>query len=170
MADNFDNYFAFAGAYENQADAEADFATIKDAKAIGLIGKYQSAVFTKEADGKVKILNTDSTTRSTGAKWGAATGAVLGLIFPAGLLAGLIWGTGIGALAGNLGKGWGHRDIKDLGEALDAGESGVILVAEATPDVAAKNILKMATKAEKKQIDADAKDIEAAIDAEANAQ
>jgi uncharacterized membrane protein len=166
MADDYDNWFLFVGAYDDQATAEGDFYAIKDAKAIGLIGKYQSALFTKDADGKVEVLNTDSTTRATGAKWGAAIGAVSAIIFPLGLLGGLAWGAGLGALAGNIGKGWSAGDVKELGSALEAGESGVMLVAEATPDVAAKNILKAAQKAAKKQIDADAADMEKAIDEE----
>ena len=166
MADNYDNWFLFVGAYASEADAQADFEGIKDAKALGFIGKYQSALFTKEADGNVKVLNTDSTTRSTGAKWGTAVGAAAALLFPVGLLGGLVVGGSLGALAGNIGKGWSAGDVKELGDALDVGESGVMLVAEATPDVAAKNILKMSQKTAKKQIDADAKDMEAAIDQE----
>lgn len=164
---DFEQVWVYAGAYDNQDLAMADFEAIKDAKAAGWIGKYQSAVFTKDADGKVQVLNTDSTTRTTGAKWGAAVGAVAGLIFPAGLLAGLAWGTGLGAVAGNIGKGWGAGDIKDLGAALEPGEAGVILVAQATPDVAVDNILKSASKTEKKAIDADAASLEDALDSEA---
>jgi uncharacterized membrane protein len=164
MAEDNHQWFAFVGAYDSGADAEADFMTIKDAKAIGLIGKYQSALFEKEADGKVKVLNTDSTTRATGAKWGAAVGAVMGVIFPPSLLAGLFWGTSIGALAGNIGKGWGAGDVKALGDALEPGESGIVLVAQATPEVAAKRILKMAATVEKKQIDESVKELESQID------
>jgi uncharacterized membrane protein len=154
----------FAGSYDNAADAEADFVGIKAAKAIGLIGKYQAAIFKKTVDGKVEVVNTDSTTRTTGAKWGAAVGAVMGVIFPPSLLGGLVWGTALGALAGNIGKGWGAGDIKDLGAALDPGESGIVVVAEATPEVAAKRLLKLAAAVEKKQIDESVKEIEAEID------
>ena len=118
MADDYDNWFLFVGAYDNEADAQADFESIKDAKALGFIGKYQSALFTKQADGEVKILNTDSTTRATGAKWGAAVGAAAALLFPVGLIGGLVAGGGLGALAGNIGKGWSAGDVKELGQAL----------------------------------------------------
>jgi len=104
MADN--PIFAFAGAYAFEEDARADFETIKDAHLAGLIGKYDSALFTKKGDGKVKVLNTDSTTRTSGAKWGLATGAVVGLLFPPTLIAGLVWGGGIGTLVGHFAKGW----------------------------------------------------------------
>ena len=72
-----------------------------------------------------------------------ALSAAAALLFPVGLLGGLVVGGSLGALAGNIGKGWSAGDVKELGDALDVGESGVMLVAEATPDVAAKNILKM---------------------------
>lgn len=163
MADD-NPIIAYAGSYASEDDARLDFDGIKDAHAAGLIGKYQSALFTKQADGKVKVINTDSTTRTSGAKWGALTGAVVGLLFPPSLIAGLIWGGGVGALVGNLAKGWGHADIKDLGEALDAGQSGVVLIAEATPDVAADRLLKNATKVVDKEIEDDEKQIRKALD------
>jgi uncharacterized membrane protein len=164
MSNGDDLYFVFAGAYDSVDVAQADFAAIKDAKHAGWIGKYQAAVFTKDADGKVDILNTDSTTRSSGAKWGMAVGAVAGLVFPLGLLAGLVWGAGLGALGGNIAKGWGSGDIKEIGQALEVGEAGVILLAQATPDVAVDNILKSASKATKKQVDADTKSLEDALE------
>lgn len=154
----------YAGSYALEADAEADFIGIKVAHHAGLIGKYQAALFTKDEDGKVKVLNTDSTTRVTGAKWGLATGAVVGLLFPPSLIAGLVWGGGIGTLVGHLAKGWGHSDIKELGEALEVGQSGVVAVAEATPDVAAQRVLKKATKAAKREIDDQSKEIRKALD------
>ncbi len=113
MADD-DQLILYAGSHALQADAEADFRDIKTAHHVGLIGKYQSALFTKQGDGKVKVLNTDSTTRASGAKWGLATGAVVGLLFPPALIAGLARGRGIGTLVGHLAKGWGHSDIKEL--------------------------------------------------------
>ncbi len=125
--------FAYAGAYAIEDEARADFETIKDAHAAGLIGKYDSALFTKQGDGKVKVKNTDSTTRTKGAGWGAVVGGVVGLLFPPALIGSAIVGAAGGGLIGDIAKGWGHGDIKDLGEALDAGEWGVVLVCESTP-------------------------------------
>lgn len=164
---DIETMFVFVGAYPDENLAQADFAAIKDAKAAGWIGKYQAAVFTKKENDKIKILNTDSTTRSSGAKWGAAVGAVASLLFPAGLLAGLAVGAATGAVAGNIGKGWYAGDIKDLGDALETGEAGVIVVAQATPEVGVDRLLKNATEAEKKQIDANMAEIEQALDSEA---
>ena len=157
----------YAGSYADGFEAETDFRDIKAAHHAGLIDKYQSALFTKEDDGKVKVLNTDSTTRGSGAKWGLATGAVVGLLFPPSLIAGLIWGGGIGTLVGHLAKGWSHKDIKELGEALEVGQTGVVLiaeVAEATPDVAVSRILKQATMTEQKTIEENAEEIRKSLD------
>ena len=154
----------YAGSYALEADARSDFELIKEAHWAGLIGKYESALFAKDDDGKVNVLNTDSTTRTSGAKWGAATGAVLGLLFPPSLLAGLVWGTGIGTLVGHVAKGWGHKDIKELGEALDVGQSGIVLVAESTLDVAADRILKNAAKVVNREITDDEKEIRKALE------
>jgi len=157
----------YVGAYADESLALADFTAIRDARAAGRVGKYQSAVFAKDADGKVRVLNTDSTTRALGAKWGAAVGAVASLLFPASLLVGLGAGTASGAVAGSIGKGWFSSDIKDLGDVLTAGESGVILVAQATPDVAADAILVNAAKTERKAIDSNGGDLMAALDSDA---
>ncbi len=159
-----DTMFVYAGAYDDEDLALADFSAIKDARAAGWIGKYQAAVFSKSTDGKVTVLNTDSTTRALGAKWGAAVGAVVSLLFPVGLIVGLAAGTASGAIAGNIGKGWFASDIKDLGDTLGAGQTGVILVAEATPDVAADQLLGNASKTEHKAVDGENEDLVAALD------
>jgi hypothetical protein len=61
-----------------------------------------------------------------GGGWGLATSAVVAL-FPA---------AAIGAVAGHVSKGMNRGDLKELGERLDAGEFGLIVVAAA--DVSAK--------------------------------
>ncbi len=152
MADD-NPIFAYAGAYAIEGDARADFEAIKDAHAAGLIGKYDSALFTKKDDDKVKVKNTDSTSRTKGAGWGAVVGGVVGLLFPPALIGSAIVGAAGGGLIGDIAKGWGHGDIKDLGEALDAGEWGVVLVCESTLDLTADRVLKQATKVEQKEID-----------------
>ncbi len=151
MADD-NPIIAYAGAYALEEDARADFMAIKNSHAIGLIGKYDSALFTKKGDGKVKVKNTDSTTRAKGIGWGAAVGGVVGLLFPPALIGSAIVGAAGGGLIGSVAKGWSHGDIKDLGEALEAGEWGVVLVCESTLDVAVDRVLKQAMKAERKEI------------------
>jgi uncharacterized membrane protein len=157
--------FVYVGAYDGEEPALADFAAIKDAKFAQLIGKYQSAVFSKHADGEVEVLAADSTTRAFGAKWGAAVGAVASLLFPAALVVGIPAGTASGAVAGNVGRGWFASDIQDLTDALLAGHFGVIVIAQARPDMAVEQLLGNAIRTDRKPIDHADRDLMTALDA-----
>lgn len=154
----------YAAAYGSLADAKEDFEGIKDLHKEKWIGKYESALFTKEEDGSVKIHDTDATTRGRGLKIGAAAGAAVGLIFPVTILAGALVGGGAGLLGGHLSRGLKRGDIKEIGDLLDAGEAGIVLVGVVTPDEGIERFLKRASKVMKKQVDADAEELKKAID------
>jgi hypothetical protein len=62
MADN-EQVIVFAGTYGSLHEAELDFTTIKDLHNEKLIGKYEAAVFTKQDDGSVKVVDTDNNSR-----------------------------------------------------------------------------------------------------------
>ena len=164
MADNEEMIVVFAGAYGSLPEAELDFETIKDLHKEKWVGKYEAALFTKQDDGSVKIIDTDATSRSKGLKIGAAAGAVVGLLFPPSLIVGAIAGGGIGLLAGNFSKGLKRNDIKEMGELLDEGQAGIIFVGVATPDQGVDHFMKHAQKTMKKQVDADAEETKKAID------
>jgi uncharacterized membrane protein len=155
-----DPVYTFAGSYDDVAEARADLDGIRELHAEKWIGGFQAAVFSKNADGKVKIVDTISTTRTSGATWGLALGAVLGLLFPAGVLLAAIEGAGLGALTGNVAKGWTHWDVKEIGAALESGETGLIVIARATPQVAAEQLLKNAKQTVKKRVDLDQETLE----------
>jgi hypothetical protein len=57
-------------------------------------------------------------------------------------------------------------DLKDLGEALDEGQAGLVVVAVADMEAKIEHAMKKAEKIEAKQLEADA----AAIEAEAGAE
>jgi len=154
----------YAGEYESLDDAKEDFEILKELHKEKWIGKYESALFTKNDDGSVKILDTDATGRSRGTKLGAAIGAAVGLIFPVSILVGAIAGGGIGLLSGHLARGLKRGDIKELGDMLDEGEAGIVLVGVFTPDEGLDRFLKKAAKVMKKQVDADAQELKKAID------
>lgn len=166
MAKEFSNVFVFAGAYDDTEDAKSDFAGIKFLHDEGWIGKYQAAIFEKVEEGKVKVLDTTSTTRTAGAKWGAGLGAVFGLLFPPSILVSAGLGALAGAGVGTLSKGWLGGDVKQVADTLEPGQAGVIVFAEATPEVGYEKLLKKAVKAAKQQVDADAADIKRALDEE----
>jgi uncharacterized membrane protein len=154
----------YAAAYTSLEDAKQDYEGIKELHKEKWIGKYESALFTKNEDGSVKIHDTDATSRGRGLKMGAAIGAAVGIIFPVTILAGALVGGGTGLLGGHLTKGLKRGDIKELGELLDEGEAGIVLVGIVTPDEGIDRYLKRAAKLAKKQVDADAEELKKAID------
>jgi uncharacterized membrane protein len=154
----------YAGLYGDVNDALADFESIKAAHREKWIGTYESAVFEKDAEGKVKVLNTDATERGKGAKIGVVVGAVMGVIFPPSVLAAGAVGAATGGVIGNLTKVISRGDIKDLAEELDPGQAGVILLADATFDAGAERLMKKAKKLAKQMVDEDAAALKAEID------
>ena len=154
----------YAAAYDSLDVAREDFEGIKFLKSEKFIGNYEAALFVKEEGGKVKIVNTDATERGWGAKVGIVTGAVLGIIFPPSILGMAALGGGIGAVLGNFMKGMKRSDIKEIGDMLDEGQAGIILVGEVTLEEGLDRLMKRAAKIAKKEVDAQAKEIKAAID------
>ncbi len=84
----------------------------------------------------------------------------------AGLLLGATGGAGLGALAGHVSAGLKRADLKDLGELLDEGHSGLVVVAASDLGDRVQHVMKRASKVTRKQLQADeaavARDIEAA--------
>ncbi len=94
----------------------------------------------KKDNGKVKIADKHEQPMHKGAWHGAGWGLAAGLglaLFPAaaiggGLLAATAGGgAAIGAIAGHASAGMSRSDLKEMGEALDVGEAGLIVAAAA---------------------------------------
>src|SRR5690348_15049322 len=134
-----DTFIAYVGVYNNLADADADYELVKDLHSkAGLIDSYDAAVIERRADGKVKITKKHETPTRVGGVLGGGVGLATGLVvalFPfaavgGGLLAGATAGGAVlGAVAGHAAAGMSRRDLKDLGEHLDAGTAGLVVVA-----------------------------------------
>ena len=163
---NYDDlpYVAFIGTYANVDDAKADFDAIKGLHADMWIGPYDGALFTKEDGGKVKILDRDSAVTGGAAVLGGLTGAFIGLIFPPSIIGAGAIGAGVAGLAGHLFGGFKRKDIAEMGDLLDEGTAGIVMIGVATPDMGADLMMKRAKRTAKKQVDADAKDLKKAID------
>ena len=153
----------FAGAYDDVSVARGDFEAVRALHHDKTIDGFQAAVFTKREDGKVKIVDTVSTTRTAGAEWGLALGAILGVLFPAGVLFAALEGAGIGALAGNAAKGWTHWDLRAIGDALEAGETGVIVITRDTKMLDADDVLPHAKKSVKQVVEVDPNKLDALL-------
>ncbi len=129
-----DTLMVYAGVYGSVNDAEADYQVVKDLHSeAGLIDAYDAAVIERRADGKVKIVKKHETPTRVGGVLGAGVGLATGVVvalFPfaaigGGLLAATTGGGAIlGAVAGHAAAGMSRHDLKELGEALDAGPGG----------------------------------------------
>jgi len=165
-----DTFMVYVGVYADAASAEADYASVKDLhRKAGLIDAYDAAVVEKREDGKVKIVKTHETpTRVTGVLGGGlglATGLAVALFPFAAIGGGLLAATAaggatLGALAGHAAAGMSRADLKELGEHLDAGQAGLIVVAVADMGAKIERELRRAQKIEAKQLKADLADVE----------
>ena len=144
----------YAGVYGNVDDAKSDFDVIKAAHKESWIGTYDAALFEKNTEGKVKVLDTDATQRGKGARIGAIAGGVLALIFPPSILVSAGVGAAAGAALGNLAKGFSKGDIKDIAENLKPGQAGILLVADATLEAGVQKLMKKARKVATQRFDA----------------
>src|SRR5262245_30451519 len=166
-----DTFLAYAGVYDDVEDALADYEAVKDLHTeLNLIDAYDAAVVERREDGKVKILKKHETPTRVGGVLGGGVGLATGLVialFPAaGIGAGLLaattgGGAVLGAVAGHAAAGMSRGDLKDLGEELDKGQAGLVVVAVADMEAKVEAAMKRAKKIEEKQMKADAKAIEA---------
>jgi uncharacterized membrane protein len=163
MSDN--PMFLYVGEYESVDDAKADLDALKELHRENAVGTYDAAVVTKNERGKVKIVDKIEKPTQHGGWAGLAVGAAIGLIFPPSILVSGLAGAGAGALIGHLRGGMSRDDLKEIGEMLDESEAALIVVGEATIERAIEEQTKRAKRAMKKQVEADAKEMERAIDA-----
>jgi len=140
-----DSTFIYLATYPNESAALDDYQVVKDLHAGGLVGSYDAAVITKDANGKVHE-NKDETATRHGAWWGIAAGAAIGLIFPPSVLGAAAAGGVIGGVSGHLSKGMSRSDAKQLGDFIDPGQAGLVVVGESKVEDA---IEKAVTRAEK---------------------
>jgi uncharacterized membrane protein len=170
----FDTYMVLAAAYDSQDAAVADYNAVRELyKESGLIDTYDAAVLTRGVDGKVTIVEKHEQPTRQGAWGGLGIGLVGGAVvalFPAVALgAGLLWGgatgAGIGALAGHVAAGMSRSDLKELGELLDKGESGLVVVAATDLERRVEAAMERAGAIEKKQLKADEQALQGEIDA-----
>ena len=165
-----DTFIVLVGVYADVEAAEADYELIKDLHTeAGLIDAYDAAVIHRRDDNKVKIVRKHETPTRVGGVLGGGVGLATGLVvalFPfaaigGGLLAATTAGGSVlGALAGHAAGGMSRGDLKELGEYLDAGQAGLIVVGVSDMDAKIEREMRRAEKVEKKQLKADVEEIE----------
>jgi uncharacterized membrane protein len=166
-----DTFIAYVGVYDNVSDADADYALVKDLHIKeNLIDSYDAAVIQRRADGKVKITKKHETPTRVGGVLGGGVGLATGLVvvlFPfAAIGGGLIalttaGGAVLGAVAGHAAAGMSRHDLKELGEHLDAGQAGLVVVGVSDMGSKIERAMKKAKKLETKELKADTAEIEA---------
>jgi uncharacterized membrane protein len=166
-----DTFIAYVGVYDNVADADADYDLVKDLHTkANLIDAYDAAVIEHRADGKVKITKKHETPTRVGGVLGGGVGLATGLVlvlFPfaaigGGLLAVTTGGGAVlGALAGHAAAGMSRHDLKELGEQLDEGQAGLVVVGVSDMGAKIEASMKKARKVETKELKADTAEIEA---------
>ena len=164
-----DTLIAYVGVYDSVKDAEADYQLVKDLHTeADLIDGYDAAVVERRG-GQTKIVNKHETPTRVGGVLGGGVGLATGLVvalFPfaavgGGLLAGTAAGGAIlGAVAGHAAAGMSRDDLKQLGEHLDAGQAGLVVVAVSDMGAKVERAMERASKLEQKQLEADAAEIE----------
>jgi uncharacterized membrane protein len=154
--------FVMVATYPDEATAQQDYQVVKDAHDAGLVGSYDAAVVTKDARGKVHE-NKDETATRRGAWWGVAAGAAIGVIFPPSVLGAAAAGGAVGGLSGHLAKGMSRSEAKQLGEFIDPGQAGLVIVGESKVEDAIKHAVTRAEKQTAKELDVSPKDLDKAL-------
>ena len=166
-----DTLLVYCGVYGDAADALADYELIKELHTkANLVDAYDAAVIERDHKGRVKIVKKHETPTRVGGALGGGVGLATGLVivlFPAAAIGGglLLGTTGagalLGALAGHAAAGMSRGDLKDLGESLDEGEAGLVVVAVSDMEAKVRSAMKRARKVEETQLKADQKELEA---------
>jgi uncharacterized membrane protein len=146
--------FVFAAVYSDRADAFADYDMLLEAHAAKLVGTYDVAIITKDAEGKVHVSKHEKPTQH-GAWGGLAVGALIGVVFPPSVLGAATLGAIAGGVGGHLRKGMSRGDAKELGELLDEGEAALIVIGESRVEEWLEKTLARAEKTIEKEIEAD---------------
>src|SRR3954467_14229316 len=137
MSEKPDALYVMAASYDSVDEAVADYEAVKALYyEVKTSDEFDAAVIAKNDDGKVDIIKKHEQPTRHGAAhglgWGLAAGAVAALFPAVGILGALAVGGGagasIGAVSGHVSGGMRRDDLKELGDVLDEGEAGLIVV------------------------------------------
>jgi uncharacterized membrane protein len=137
----FDTFMVYVGVYPSVTQAEEDYELVKDLHSEAeLLDAYDAAVIERQPGGKTRITKTREHPTRVGGAVGGGIGLASGLVvalFPfAAIGGGLLFGSAaggalLGAMAGHAAASMSRNDLKELGELLDAGQAGLVVVAPA---------------------------------------
>jgi uncharacterized membrane protein len=160
-----DTFLVYVGVYPGVALARDDDERVKDLHTeAGLSDAYDAAVVERQPDGKVAIVKRHEMSTRAGGVLGGGLGLATGLVvalFPfAAIGGGLLMtttagGAVFGALAGHAAAGMSRRDLMELGEHLDAGQAGLVVVTVSDMGAPVEQAMKRAARLEARQLRAD---------------
>ena len=166
----FDTFIVLAGVYRDLESAEADYELVQELhRTERLMDAYDAAVIHRGSSGKVKITKKHETPTRVGGVLGGTAGLATGLVvvlFPFAAIGGGLLvattagGAALGALAGHAAAGMSRGDLKELGESLDAGEAGLIVVGVTDMEARIKDAMRRAEKVEGRPLKADQEALE----------
>ena len=154
-----DSTFIYVATYPDETAAQADYQVVKGLHSGGLVGSYDAAVVTKDASGKVHE-NKDETATRHGTWWGIAAGAAIGVLFPPAVLGAAAAGGVVGGVSGHLAKGMSRSRAKELGDFIDPGQAGLIVVGESKVKDAIQKAVTRAEKQTAEDLGVDPKDLD----------
>jgi uncharacterized membrane protein len=165
-----DTFMTYAGVYAEVDVAVADYLRVEELHhRANLVDAYDAAVIERRPDGKVRIVRHHETPTRVGGvlggQLGLATGVVVAL-FPFAAIGGgvLAAATGggalLGALAAHAAAGMSRSDLKELGECLDVGQAGLVVVGEADMGGRIQESMGHAVQVQARQLRADTDELE----------
>ncbi|HKG38175.1 MAG TPA: DUF1269 domain-containing protein [Conexibacter sp.] len=157
--------FLYLAVYGNEDDARLDYDVLLELHAAGVVGTYDAALVTKDAEGKVHVHKREKPTQH-GAWTGIGVGAVIGILFPPSIIASAAVAGTAGGVVGHLWRGMSRSDVKELGELLDSGEAGLIVIGRSKLEEALERELKRANRRIEKELKVEAKELEKELAAE----
>jgi uncharacterized membrane protein len=132
-----ENIYVLAASYDSVDHALADYDGIDAAfRHVGTSGEFDAIVIARTKGSEVEIVRHHDEAarraRNMGLGWGLAAGMVA-VIFPAvGILGAVAVGGGagvaIGKVAHHAARGVSRDDLKQLGEVLDRGDAGLVVL------------------------------------------
>ena len=125
--------FIFLATFDTQADAQLDYSAVKELHSASVIGAYDAAAVTKDADGQVQVHKREKSTQHS-AWTGVAVGAVLGILVPPALLIDVAIGGLAGGVIGHFWNGMSREDVMELGELLDDSSAALLIVGKSKLD------------------------------------
>jgi uncharacterized membrane protein len=146
--------FLYAATYSDSEQAFADYDILHELHAEKLVGTYDVALITKDADGKVHVRKHEKPTQH-GAWGGIAVGAVVGILFPPSVIGAAAVGGVVGGVGAHLRKGMSRGDAKELGDLLEQGQAALIVIGESRVQEQLDKALTRAEKSLEKELDAD---------------